>query len=63
MKLQRLFVLILLSDQGSNLDSSDPESDVLPVTPSDIGDAKIQFFLKNRSMDWKKNQSSPYQIK
>ncbi len=25
----------LLSDQGSNLDSSDPESDVLPVTPSD----------------------------
>jgi hypothetical protein len=24
-----------LSDQESNLDSSDPESDVLPVTPSD----------------------------
>ena len=24
-----------LPDQGSNLDSSDPESDVLPVTPSD----------------------------
>ena len=25
----------VLSDQGSNLDSSDPESDVLPITPSD----------------------------
>lgn len=25
----------LLSDQGSNLDSTDPESVVLPVTPSD----------------------------
>jgi hypothetical protein len=25
----------MLSDQGSNLDSSDPESDVLPITPSD----------------------------
>ena len=25
----------LLSDQGSNLDSSEPESDVLPITPSD----------------------------
>jgi hypothetical protein len=24
-----------LSDQGSNLDSSEPKSDVLPVTPSD----------------------------
>ncbi len=28
-----------LPDQGSNLDSSDPESDVLPVTPS----GKIDF--------------------
>ena len=26
---------LVLSDQESNLDSSDPESDVLPVTPSD----------------------------
>ena len=25
-----------LSDQGSNLDSSDSESDVLPITPSGI---------------------------
>ena len=25
----------MLSDQGSNLDSSEPKSDVLPVTPSD----------------------------
>jgi hypothetical protein len=24
-----------LSCQGSNLDSSDPESDVLPITPQD----------------------------
>jgi hypothetical protein len=24
----------LLPDQGSNLDFSDPESDVLPITPS-----------------------------
>ncbi len=27
--------LSLLSCQGSNLDSSDPESDVLPITPQD----------------------------
>ncbi len=27
---------LVLSDQGSNLDSSEPKSDVLPVTPSDI---------------------------
>ena len=27
--------LFLLSDQVSNLDSSEPKSDVLPVTPSD----------------------------
>jgi hypothetical protein len=26
--------LSLLTDQGSNLDSSEPKSDVLPVTPS-----------------------------
>lgn len=25
----------MLSCQGSNLDSSDPESDVLPITPQD----------------------------
>ena len=25
----------MLSDKGSNLESSDPESDVLPITPSD----------------------------
>lgn len=28
-------LLIMLSCQGSNLDSSDPESDVLPITPQD----------------------------
>ena len=30
----------LLSDQGSNLDSSEPKPDVLPVTPSDKGSLK-----------------------
>ena len=35
-----------LSDQGSNLDSSDPETDVLPVTPSDNSSAKVRYFLK-----------------
>ena len=37
-----------LSDQGSNLDSSDPESDVLPITPSDnflLRSAKLYIFL------------------
>jgi hypothetical protein len=33
-----------LSCQGSNLDSSDPESDVLPITPQDNSGAKIDFF-------------------
>jgi hypothetical protein len=30
-------LFVLLTDQGSNLDSSEPKSDVLPVTPSVIG--------------------------
>ena len=38
-----------LSDQGSNLDSSDPETDVLPVTPSDNSTAKVRYFLKLES--------------
>lgn len=29
------FIFKMLSCQGSNLDSSDPESDVLPITPQD----------------------------
>jgi hypothetical protein len=33
----------LLSCQGSNLDSSDPESDVLPVTPQDNMHMKHSF--------------------
>ena len=33
-----------LPDQGSNLDSSDSESDVLPVTPSGKSGAKIEFY-------------------
>ena len=37
----------LLSDQGSNLDSSDPESDVLPITPSDkFEGTKLAFLCK-----------------
>ncbi len=42
-----------LSDQVSNLDSSEPKSDVLPVTPSDsnspliFGNTNVElFFLK-----------------
>jgi hypothetical protein len=31
----RTLLIISLSDQVSNLDSSEPKSDVLPVTPSD----------------------------
>jgi hypothetical protein len=31
----RTLLISLLSDQVSNLDSSEPKSDVLPVTPSD----------------------------
>ena len=34
----------MLPDQGSNLDSSDPESDVLPITPSGIEGAKLIIF-------------------
>ena len=30
-----IYRVFTLSDQESNLDSSDPESDVLPITPSD----------------------------
>jgi hypothetical protein len=40
---------LMLSDQGSNLDSSDPESDVLPITPSDsfvFWRCKIILFFK-----------------
>jgi hypothetical protein len=35
MRLTAYYICHLLSDQESNLDSSDPESDVLPITPSD----------------------------
>lgn len=37
---------ILLSDQGSNLDFTDPESVVLPITPSDNCAAKLAKFSK-----------------
>jgi hypothetical protein len=38
-----------LSCQGSNLDSSDPESDVLPITPQDNLDCKVNEYLKNKN--------------
>jgi hypothetical protein len=38
--IQNLFIF-KLPDQGSNLDSSDSESDVLPITPSGNFGAKI----------------------
>jgi hypothetical protein len=34
----------LLTRQGSNLDSSDPESDVLPITPRVKGRANLGIF-------------------
>jgi hypothetical protein len=34
-----------LSDQGSNLDFTDPESVVLPITPSDKCGAKIEIII------------------
>jgi hypothetical protein len=42
-----------LSRQVSNLNSSDPESDVLPITPRDnFADANIEIFLlKNFLLD------------
>ena len=40
------FLFIWLPDQGSNLDSSDPESDVLPITPSGIAAAKLISFIE-----------------
>jgi hypothetical protein len=39
----------MLSCQGSNLDSSDPESDVLPITPQDNLDCKVNEYLKNKN--------------
>lgn len=38
----------LLTDQGSNLDSSEPKSDVLPVTPSvklECKSKKLSFMM------------------
>ena len=44
-----------LSDQGSNLDSPDPESDVLPVTPSDSCGCKSKIFFQKLSRLLRKN--------
>mgnify|MGYP006996005202 FL=1 len=38
----------MLPDQGSNLNSSDPESDVLPITPSGNEGAKVQNDVKRQ---------------
>jgi hypothetical protein len=41
----------VLSRQVSNLNSSDPESDVLPITPRDnFRGANIEKFLQNSNM-------------
>lgn len=40
-KPDKFIIRLWLSCQGSNLDSSDPESDVLPITPQDNVAAKI----------------------
>ena len=42
-----IYCIFVLSRQGSNLDSSEPKSDVLPVTlrDSNSGGAKLNFFL------------------
>ncbi len=38
--------IIMLSGQGSNLESSDPESDVLPIPPPDKNaKIKIKYLL------------------
>ncbi len=34
----------MLTDQGSNLDSSEPKSDVLPITPSVMNDLRMQKY-------------------
>ena len=39
----------LLPDQVSNLNSSDPESDVLPITPSGNEAAKLNIYQKKKS--------------
>ncbi len=38
-----------LPRQGSNLDSSDPESDVLPITPRGNGGTKIKNSAKSEN--------------
>jgi hypothetical protein len=47
-KPQSIKIRVLLFRQGSNLDSSDSESDVLPVTPRNNVGAKVKKFYENR---------------
>lgn len=44
--------LLLLPNQGSNLDFTDPESVVLPITPLGISDRKITtfFYLSRKNL-------------
>ena len=46
--LQGNYVSLLLSCQGSNLNSSAPEADMLPVTPQDNETAKVQKQILNK---------------
>ena len=55
-------LILLLSCQGSNLDSSDPESDVLPVTPQDNSGAKIDFFQNQPNENDKKVSGIRYRV-
>ncbi len=56
-----------LPDQGSNLDSSEPKSDVLPITPSGIrpvkGSAKIVLFYCSQKKSTKKLNKFPVNMK
>ena len=41
----------MLSDQGSNLDSSEPKSDVLPVTLSDNQIPKFRYIFEGAKLN------------
>lgn len=49
---QYLIFSITLPNQGSNLDFTDPESVVLPITPLGISDRKITtfFYLSRKNL-------------
>ncbi len=49
----------LLTHQGSNLDSSDPESDVLPITPWVKGEGKFRNLLRTKKEHCQNNRIRP----